>query len=289
MQALKRAVILSAFLSLPAWAMPPATVAAVQAPAWLERGGRIQPLAVGMSIENGDRIRTGEEARAYLALAEGSTVKLGADSRLAFFNMSIKPRKEYRGALDVVNGSLRLSTNETKRVKRRELTIRVGGLTARTDGTDVWGRSDPTEDTICLMEGQLQLWHVNALRVVPLAQPMTCVTAAKGRSPKPMAAVDAEELSRRLRTTEIDRGAGASRASGKVRVLLGIYKSEAEVLGQYDIARSAGFAVSIKPVPSEGGGWNYQLLATRFPDAEEAAAAAARLKAATGIEAVTTR
>ncbi|HEX8962415.1 MAG TPA: FecR family protein [Rhodocyclaceae bacterium] len=288
MQALKRLLALSALLSLPAWAVAPASVTAVQAPAWLERAGRLRPLAVGMAIENGDRIRTGDDARAYLTLAEGSTVKLGAGSKLAFFSMSVKPRKEYRGALDVLTGAFRFTTDGLKRaVKSREVMVRVGAATAGIRGTDVWGRSDDREDLICLVEGKIDVWHAALPAPISMSEPMSFFVVPKGQAPKAVAPVSAEELGQWVRQTEIGRGAGASRAGGKVPVSLGIYKSEAEVLDQYDIARSAGFAVSIKPVAAEGGGWNYQLVATGFPDKEEAAAAAGRLEAATGIEAAT--
>lgn len=289
MQALKQLLALSAFLCLPAWAVPPATVAAVQAPAWLERGGHIRPLAVGMAIESGDRVRTGEDARAYLALAEGSTVKVGADSKLAFFSMSAQPQKRYKGALDVVNGAFRFTTGVAKRLKSREVMIRVGTVTAGIRGTDVWGRSTVEEDLVCLVEGKIDVWHAAVPAAMTMFEPRTFFLAPKGQMPKPVAAVEPERLRQWVRQTEIERAAGAARVGGKHALSLGSYASEAQVLEQYDMARSAGFAVSIKPVAGEGGGWKYQLLATGFPDEEEAAASAARLKAATGIEATTAR
>lgn len=289
MQALKRVLAVSALVSLPAWAAAPAMVASVQAPAWLERGGRVQPLAAGMEIRDGDRIRTGGEARAYLALAEGSTVKLGAAAKLAFFNMNAKPRTEYRGALDVLAGAFRFTTDGVKRFKSRDVRIRVGTATAGIRGTDVWGRTNANEDLICLIDGKIDVWHAALAAPLAMSQPMTFFVAPKGQAPKPVAAVDAEQLRRWSAETEIVPRGGATRAKGKVKLSLGRYASEAEVLDQYDIARSAGFAVGIKPQAAEGGGWSYQLLATGYPNEEEAAAAAARLKAATGIEAATTR
>lgn len=289
MQAMKPVLALFALLSLPAWAVPPATVAAVQAPAWLERGGRLQPLAVGMAIRNGDRIRTGDDGRAYLALAEGSTAKLGAAARLAFFSMSAKPKTEYKGALDVLTGAFRFTTDGVKRLKSRDVVIRVGAATAGIRGTDVWGRSDAKEDLICLIEGKIDVWHAALPASLSMSEPMTFFVAPKGEAPKAVAPVDAKQFERWARETEIERRNGAARAGGKVVLSLGRYASEAEALEQYDLARSAGFAVSVRPSAAASGGWNYQLVARGFPDADEAAAAAARLKAATGIEATTAR
>ena len=287
MQALKPVLVILALVSLPAWAVPPATVAAVQSPAWLERGGHVKPLAVGMAIENGDRIRTGDDARAYLALAEGSTVKLGANAKLALFSMSAKSQKQYKGALDVTNGAFRFTTGGAKRVKSREIVIRVGAATAAIRGADVWGRSDAREDLICLIEGKLDVWHAALPASPAMSEPMTCFVAPKGQAPKPVATVASTELQQWVRQTEIERRGGAARSGGTVALSLGRYASEAEALERYDIARGAGFAVSIKPVAAESGDWSYQLVATGFPDEEEASAAAMRLKDATGIEAAT--
>jgi hypothetical protein len=289
MLAVKRLLALSAVLAAPAWAVPPATVTAVQAPAWLERNGHTKPLAVGMAIENGDRIRTGEDARAFLGMAEGSTVKLGENSRLALFSMSAKPKTHYKGALDVVDGTFRFTTDAKKRVKSREVMIRVGTATAGVRGTDVWGRSNDKEDLICLIEGKIDVWHAALPGSVAMTEPMTYFLAPKGETPKPVEAVTAEELQRWAQKTEITPGQGATRKGGKWKVLLGRYASETDALMQYDIVRGAGYGMRIKPIPGATGGWTYEVTVPGFPDEGEAKAAAARLSAATGIAAVTAR
>ena len=53
-------------------------------PAWLDRGERVLLLTPGLEIKSGDRLRTGEGARAYLKLPEGSTVKLGESAQLTY-------------------------------------------------------------------------------------------------------------------------------------------------------------------------------------------------------------
>jgi hypothetical protein len=85
-------------------ALAPATVEQVQAPAWLERDGRSQPLAPGMELRNGDLVRTGPGARAYLMLAEGSRVKLGESARFNLHNRNLHPEKSFSGALDILAG-----------------------------------------------------------------------------------------------------------------------------------------------------------------------------------------
>ncbi|MDD5250077.1 MAG: FecR family protein [Rhodocyclaceae bacterium] len=289
MQALKRICAFLAFVSLPAWALPPAVVAAVQAPAWIERGGLVQPLAVGMPLANGDRIRTGDGARAYLKLAEGSTVKLGADAKLAFFSMSAKPRSEFRGALDVLNGAFRFTTDALMRITSRDIAIRVGTATAGIRGTDLWGRADVRQDLVCLIEGKIDVWHAALPGPVAMSAPLSVFVAARGEAPRPLVMADTQEFGRWARETEIAPGDGAARTGGKWKLSLGRHAIEAEALTQYDVARSAGYAVGIKPSAAAGGGWNYEVILLGFPDAAEAAAAAARLKAATGIAATAAR
>lgn len=289
MQVSKRIFALCAFLALPAWAVPQATVDAVQMPAWLDRNGRTQPLAVGMEVKNGDNIRTGEGARAYLKLAEGSTVKLGENARLAFFSRSLKPQTAFRGALDVLSGAFRFTTDAVRRVKSRDVAIRVGTATAGIRGTDLWGRSDAKEDLVCLIDGNIEISHGALAEPVAMSEPMTFFVAPRGEAPKAVAPVDPELFRQWARATEIEAGDGAVRRGGKWKLVLGSYAAEAAALEQYDIARGEGFAARIMPRAADDGVWNYDVLLSGYPDADEALKAAARLKAATGIEATATR
>lgn len=286
MQALKRIFALCAVVAVPAWAVPPARVAAVQMPAWIEHHGRSEPLAVGMAVGNGDRIRTGDDARSYIKLAEGSTVKLGANAQLAFFTHSLKPQTQFKGALDVLAGAFRFTTDALKRVKSREVAIRVGTATAGIRGTDVWGRANPQEDLICLIEGRIEVKHAALAAPIEMSQPLTVFAARRGAAPQPLTEVDPVRLRGWARETEIEIGDGAVRTGGRRRLLLGSHGSEAAALAQYDQVRLAGFAARIVPHAAAGGNWNYDLELAGFRDEADAATAATRLKAATGIEAV---
>jgi len=286
MQPLPRIVALCTFLAAPAWALPPAQVEAVQMPAWIERDGRIQPLAVAMEVRNGDRIRTGGDARVYLKLAEGSTVKLGADAQLTLFSRSLKPQSQFKGALDVLTGAFRFTTAVLGRVKSREVMIRVGTATAGIRGTDVWGRANPKEDLVCLIEGQIEIKHAAMAEPLAMTVPMSVFVAPRGAAPQPVAAVDPVLFRGWARETEIEAGDGAARPDGKRRLLLGSHDSEAAALAQYDQARSAGFAARVMPHAAAAGGWSYDVELTGFRDGTDAARAAVRLKTATGIAAV---
>jgi hypothetical protein len=49
--------------------------------------------------------------------------------------------------------------------------------------------------------------------------------------------------------------------------------------------RGEGFPARTRPLATEGGGWNYEVLLDNYPSRTEADQAALRLKARTGLEA----
>lgn len=267
--------------SMPALAAAPATVEAVQAPAWRDRDGFTLPLAAGMELKSGDVVRTGPGARTYLMLAEGSRVKLGEGARFAIHSRSMQPEKTFRGALDVLAGAFRFTTGKLKKALPRDVAIRVGTATIGIRGTDLWGRTNADGDMVALLEGRIEI--TRAGQSTELAQPLTYYDAPRGQAAavKPL---DPEVFRTLARQTEILAGDGASRSKGKWHVLAATAESEVAALERYDQVREAGFAARIRPRAAEGAGWSYEVLSGAFAGADEAAVAAARLTAATGLK-----
>lgn len=281
------AVFAAIALLLPAavFAAAPATVEAVQAPAWRDRGGITAPLAPGMELESGDVLRTGPGARAYLMLAEGSRVKLGEAAQFTLHSQSIRPEKSFRGALDIVAGAFRFTTGKLKKTLPREVAIRVGTATIGIRGTDIWGKTDKDGDLVALIQGRIEI--TRAGQTSELAQAMTYYDAPVGKAAvvKPL---DMETFVKLARQTEIMAGDGAARAGGKAHILVAAATSEKAALELYERIRAAGFAVRILPRATEGGGWRYELRLGGYADAAEADAAAAVLHAMTGLKPVVT-
>ena len=90
------------------------TVEGVVSPAWVERGGARVPLAVGMQLNDKDRVVTGPGSRALLRVAEGSAVKLGESAALVVDNLadraSAGAARLVTASLDVVRGAFRFTT-----------------------------------------------------------------------------------------------------------------------------------------------------------------------------------
>jgi len=273
----------------PAFAVSQAVVETVQMPAWLDRAGMSQPLAVGMEIENGDRIRTGANARAYLKLAEGSTVKLGEHAALGVYSHSLRPARVFRGALDVAKGAFRFTTGALQRLRAsRDIDIRVGTATVGIRGTDVWGKSDAGRDLVVLIEGEITLRHAG--QTLAMAQPMSLFVAPKNAPQLPVAPVDPEQFKAWARETEILPGDGAAKSGGKWRVRLIREATEQQALDIYDRARAAGYAARIRPhAAGRKGQWTYEVLLAQLASEEDAAVLARRIGVELGYAAVPTR
>lgn len=267
-------------LSTTVFAAAPAIVEVVQAPAWRDRNGFTVPLAVGMQLQNGDVVRTGSGARAYLLLAEGSRVKLGEAAQFGLHSRSLRPERVFRGALDILSGPFRFTTGRLKKTLPRELAIRVGTATIGIRGTDLWGRTNQDGDLVALLEGRIDI--TRAGQTTEMAQPMTYYDAPRGQAAavKPL---DPEVFRMLARQTEILPGDGAARAKGRWHVRAGSASGEEAALELYDRVREAGFAARVRPHAADGGGWRYEVLLSGFASAAEAELAAARLKAATGL------
>lgn len=264
--------------SVPVLAKAPATVELVQAPAWLERDGRTLPLSPGMELRNGDLVRTGEGARAYLMLAEGSRVKLGESARFNLHTKSMRPEKAFRAALDVLTGAFRFTTGAIKKTLPRDVAIRVGTATVGIRGTDIWGKTDKDGELVALIEGRIEI--TRAGQTTDMAQPMSYYDAPRGQQAS-VKALDAETFARLARQTEIIATDGANGAKGKWKIIAGSAGSQADALALYDQVREAGFAARIRPIAADSDSPRYEVVVRGFATAAAAEAAAARLKAAT--------
>ena len=272
---------LAMLASAPVLAAAAATVEAVQSPAWRDRGGVTLPLAAGMELQSGDVLRTGPGARAYLMLAEGSRVKLGEGAHFALHTRSLQPEKSFRGALDIVAGAFRFTTAKLKKALPRDVAIRVGTATIGIRGTDVWGKTDKDGELVALLEGRIEI--ARAGQTTELAQPMTYFDAPTGKVAE-VRPLDMETFAKLARQTEITTGDGATRRNGKTSVLAATAASEEAALELHERIRAAGFDVRIRLREVEGGSWSYELRLVGYASAAEAAVAAARMRAATGIK-----
>lgn len=276
-------VLATTFLLVsPSLAGAPASVEAVQAPAWLERNGREEPLTPGTEIRNGDIVKTGSGSRAYLLLAEGSRVKLGETARFEFHDSSAEPNSPFRGVFNVAAGAFRFTTGLLQKARRRDVTIRVATATIGIRGTDVWGRALPDSELVALIEGKIELSRDGQMFSL---EPMHYMAARHGEAGQ-VRRFDLSTLQSLAAETEITAG-GAVTAGGAWMLEQDGVVDQSQALAVYDRLRMAGYPAKIRPMPNKlvnGGDWTYAVFIGGFASAEEARQAARSVQSTTSTE-----
>ncbi len=273
--------LLAASLLVPVLAaaqQPPAVVEGVQMPAWVDRNEagaqRRLPLAPGMALRPGDQVRTGGGSRLLIKLSEGSSVKLGENASLRIAELS--PTKElFKGALAVLEGAFRFTTDKLAKNRRRDININVAQVTAGIRGTDLWGKSQPNREIVCLIEGKIEVGAPNDAPVT-MDQPRQFYNRVDGKA-QPVAFVDPKQLAEWSKETEIERGKGGARRGGKWRVELATVENQNDALRVYDQARAAGYAAEIFP-STQNDKRVYVVRIRQLPTKAEAEALAAQVK-----------
>jgi len=272
-----------ATLSAAAAGLP--VVEGVQSPAWVERAGKREPLAIGMQLGDRDRIVSGTDARVLLRMPEGSLVKLGADGQLALDKLLT--RREAQGnfvsaTLDVLRGAFRFTTQATSRFRgRREVDVRIATITAGIRGTDVWGKAAADRDIVCLIEGRISVARTGDQSFV-MDQPLSFYIAPRNAPPLPVQPVAEEQLKQWAEETEIQPGRGAVRRGGRWKVYVAEAPDQQEALRVYDALRDAGYPAEIRPL-STGGKLVYRVRIANLPSEAEANALADRIKPVPGV------
>lgn len=215
-----RSIVLGALLALlGSAAHAQMFVEAVQYPAWLERRGLDVPLRPGLQLEPGDRVRTGDGARAQLRLSEGSTVKLGERAQFAIERM--EDRGILRAALSVLSGAFRFTSQAARQAGGREVSVKVKNVTIGIRGTDVWGKSTAERDLACLIEGRITV-GAEGHPTVTLDQPLDFYEKPANAGPR-VARVDQKQLDAWSRETEPQEDGPVARGGGKWTVVAGKY------------------------------------------------------------------
>ena len=285
MKALNRlftAAVLLLAAAHPAHAAPAAVVEGVQMPAWVEQGdGRKAPLAPGMELRAGEQVRTGNNSRVLLKMAEGSLVKLGENGVLRIDELKPDEGGIFKAALKVVEGAFRFTTDVLMKNRRRSVNITVATVTTGIRGTDLWGKSSPNDrQVVCLIEGKIEVGAEGEKPVV-LDQPRQFYQRNQGET-APVGYVDPAQLGQWALETEIAAGQGAARAGGKWKVTLVSADTQEGALAVYDQVRANGYAAEIHPA-LVGEKRVYNVRIGHLPSKAEAEALAAQLKGKMGV------
>lgn len=275
--------LLAAALCNAAYAASPApvlTVEGVLSPAWVERAdGRREPLAVGMALNNREKVHTGDGGRALLRLIEGSAIRLGESGMLALDNLvqkrDAKSNEVVGASLDVVRGAFRFTTGLlAKSGAQRDVNVKVRAVTAGIRGTDVWAKSDVDRDVVCLLEGRISIDHGAAQ--FTMQEPLSFYIAPLKGKALPPSPVSMNQVREWSAETEIDPRMGGLRSGGMVSVTVAS-GDERTATAQRDKLRDSGFPAEIVRV-GEGASARFEVRIASLPDGVEAGVLAERLR-----------
>jgi hypothetical protein len=261
-----------------------AVIEGVQMPAWIERNEgpaapRRIPASPGMALKAGDTLSTGAGSRLLVKLSEGSLVKLGENASLQL--KELEPSDSlFKAALGVLQGAFRFTTAAVAKNRRRDISIGLATVTAGIRGTDLWGKSAPEKQIVCLIEGKIEVGAPGEA-AIEMDQPRQFYQREKGIT-APVGFVEEAQLAEWARETEIDAGKGAVRRGGKWKVDLLSADSQNVALSAYEQLRAAGYAAEMFPV-LQAEKRVYIVRIRNLPSRKEAQALAAQLRGRHGV------
>jgi len=267
-----------------ALAQQAAVVEGVQMPAWVERrsanSSERKPLAIGMELKGGDTVITGAGSRAQVKLSEGSVVKIGENASLLINEIEPDSGGIFKAAMRVAQGAFRFTTDLLQKARRREVSIRVATVTAGIRGTDLWGKSAPDRQVVCLIEGAIEV-GADGEKPVRMDQSRQFYRRENGQT-QPVGFVEPAQLGEWAKETDIEAGKGAARRGGKWNVNLITAADQSTVLDTYDQVRAAGYGAELFPI-TVGEKRTYVVRIRSLPSKAEAEALAGRLRGKYGI------
>ena len=255
---------LLAGLAACAWAAAAAAaprVEALQMPAWLERGGKAEPLAAGAELRSGDLVRTGPGGRVAVTDPGAAVLLVGADTEVQLWLPDREPvpgvDRRFTLLADVKRGAVRFSAPGPGVRPSGGLLVQTRGLSAGLAGGEAALRAAPPG--ACLVDGQLLVQQ--GTRVMTLDEGGQCV----GGGGEWIGAVD-------LTAGGGTVGGGAERWT--VNVASPQSRAEADALAAG--LRRDGYGVEVLPVLVKGR-QHYRVRFTGVAGRAEAAALAQRI------------
>lgn len=263
-----------AFSTANALAAPPLeSVDNLGPPAWLERGGRRLPLAVGMALAAGDTVETGAAGRATLNLAGGNRAQLGMGSRLILAQSLLSVDQD--AWFELKAGALRLVVAGRDAPNQRPVRVSLGNISVTLRTADIWGRVTAQEAQICVLAGRAEVQHPMRGAVM-LDQPPSCMTSPASGEPHPVAPADPERLKAWLADLERPAGSVRIQRGGAWMVQLAALKDPDIAQGLVQHLAQAGYAPAV-PSHQARGRTYYRVRITDIDTQAEARALAQRL------------
>lgn len=247
----------------------------LQPPVWLERGDQRQPLHPGATVFPGDSISTGAGGRLHLELEDSSTIKLGEGADFEMPALQViddgSDTGLLKGVLKLAKGAFRFTTGALSQFRKRELDVHIGPtVTTGIRGTDVFGKSDDAQDLLCLLEGSVQVWSLDA-PVQTMDRPNTFYVVPRGQPPKPISPTPPDKLETWLPSTEMRSQEPALEAGGRYRLVLLSVATEKQATGEAARLAALGYPVDVLASQTQAGPRHRVVLGgfARYEDAQQ--------------------
>ena len=249
---MKKLVFILLFISCSATAAQSTYINALNYPVWAERNQSRITLSPGSPLLNGDIVQTGSMGRAWIALADGSVVKLGQDTRFEIRSAELQQQQQgalLSAALNVIRGAFRFTSGffAAKFTSKHQVNIRIGAVTVGIRGTDIWGRSSADEDFVALLDGNITVESAGDASVV-LDQPLSRYLKKTAPAEAVIDSLSKSELEILAGETELAVEQGIANIDGGFELVLMSLSDPKSVTLMVKKFEQAGYALNIEPV-----------------------------------------
>ncbi|MBL7000583.1 MAG: FecR domain-containing protein [Gammaproteobacteria bacterium] len=249
---MKKLLFILLFISCSATAAQSIHINALNYPVWAERNQSRIALSPGSALLNGDIVQTGAMGRAWLALPDGSVVKLGQDTRFEIRSAELQQQPQsavLTAALNVIKGAFRFTSGffASKFTSKHQVNIRIGAVTVGIRGTDIWGRSIAEEDFVALIEGNITAQSAADASVV-LDQPLSRYLKKSSQAEAVVDTLSKPELEQLASETELAIEQGIANMDGRFELVLMSLTDPKSVAQMVKKFQHAGYALNIEPI-----------------------------------------
>jgi len=260
-------------------------VNAINYPAWVVRNHQTKALIPGYKLRADDLIRTGKKGRVILQLVDGSAIKLGESVRFLISSVDVTAVDEQsflEASFQVLRGAFRYTSSIFGHsFAGHRLNVKVGAITAGIRGTDIWGRSNLEQDLVALIEGAITV-DIEGEPTVKLEQALNYYVKPRDEAPLTIAQIDAEQLQRWAKETELDAAMGIAAENGEWSLVLLSVTNRKKADRELKLFHEKGFAVKRKSV-IRNGKTLHRLLLPGFVSIEDAVNAGTQVSESLGI------
>jgi len=203
-------------------------------------------------------------------------VKLGENGALSFDGLRLREDSVFEAAMKVAEGAFRFTSEFFSHFRgKREVQVSLRTVTAGIRGTDLWGKSTPDLQVVCLIDGKIEVIEPNGAKL-EMDEKYT-VYANENGAAQPIVMLPADKLEEYAAETEPQDGKGVILRGGKWKVTIAPGLAPNEALDLYEGLRRSGYAAEIVPAKQEEKRV-YQVRFSGFESRKDAEAAAADLK-----------